>query len=37
MEGEETCFPFIGTSVLTVGVYLKLLNTGCVFTVCKLL
>ena len=21
MEGEETCFPVIGTSVLTVGVY----------------
>jgi hypothetical protein len=37
MEGEETCFPVFGMSVLTVGLYLQLLNTECVLTVCKLL
>jgi len=37
MEGEETCFPVFGISVLTVGLYPLLLNTECVLTVCKLL
>jgi hypothetical protein len=37
MEGEEMCFTVFGISVLTVGLYLQLLNTECVFTVCKLL